>query len=108
MGEGGGNFGLVVAAFPQQGGQAHGLGHDIEAAIGKEQLEGAGDGTARDLGHERDGKGEPAGVFALGRIDEADGVAVAEHADGNGGLAEKSFELLMGGGNPAFLSFAVG
>lgn len=45
---------------------------------------------------------------SFGRVTQPDRVAIAEDADGHAGLAEKSLEFLVGGGNPAVVLFAIG
>ena len=108
VGERGGNLGLVVAGLAQQGGQADALGDGNEAAVGEQEVERGSDGAAGDLGHEGDREGDGAGVFALGGVAEADGIAIAEDADGHAGLAEETLELLVGRGDPAVVAFRVG
>jgi hypothetical protein len=96
----GADMGLVFPAFAEQGGQADAFLDDVEALLGKEEVERPDGEAACGAGEEGDGKGDPAGVLALRHGDEAQGVAIAKEAEGNAALAQEALELLVRRGVP--------
>lgn len=79
-----------------------------EQTIAEEHFHGAEDVTSGGLDHEAHGKTEVAGGFAARGMNETDGAAIAENADGDIARIEEAFESGLGAGGPAAALFGNG
>ncbi len=88
-----GDVGLAEAALAQQAFEGVLGGGAVGAARVEEQLEGRDEGAAGGRAQGVEAEGEVGARFAGGGVDEAEGAAVGDEADGNAGVAEEALEL---------------
>ncbi|MCC7494461.1 MAG: hypothetical protein IT204_19040 [Fimbriimonadaceae bacterium] len=101
--QGRGDLALVVATPGQQRRQPRRPGPGEQAPDRQQQVECANQRPAGDFGQMGDRPGQAARTLAARRVDQAQVTAVAEHADGDPGLAQQPLAALAGRRRPGGL-----